>query len=580
MTMALLKSVSDPTATDNQGQTVLHEAAFYGRVTTLTLLLDFDRVHVNPRVRDMFGQTALECAVDQKHEECASILRDHIAAETATRAAAAAEYATSRKASLSRSPLKKKSKPPAAAAAHTAVLSTPATTVTTLPTSLKIPAPAPTASTPAPAVGIDSFVLNEDECEELQLQHIKDAAARALAAAAALDAEGNFEDLVDQAEEDDYDLGIAAAPAGAGIMPVAADFPPPGDAVAYIPSDDEGECSGGGGGGGGNKHDYELATGTPADQYVEVTQAEIFDPPTSFATSRYKKTYRAAPVPSRYMQLLTSLDEMLQAHCTLNGFDPVDGEEFHMALFREATDAAKSVEEMLSKVPAAAQRMWTSAQKFRRMTELCSIINAAIRSDHPMIIDPTVHLVRGINQLCIARRATTFGSSSGAVGGAGGGASQPNDGVLAIKFPADGITYRGATLPEEHLAFYTVGKEYRVPGYVATSFQEKVAKRFARRAWQEAEHSSTGRLPAVLYVVQVDPDGETDEDVLCQNANYIANTLVPGEDEYLFVPYSVFTVTKVELSPNPNYKKPHRIYITAADDSLLEAEDQPLAPWY
>ena len=84
----------------------------------------------------------------------------------------------------------------------------------------------------------------------------------------------------------------------------------------------------------------------------------------------------------------------------------------------------------------------------------------------------------------------------------------------------------------------------------------------------------------MIWVVQVDPEGEDDEEELCQNANYIANTHIPGEDEYLFVPYSVFTVTKVELSATPHHKKPHRIYITAAYDSLMESEDLPLAPWY
>ena len=121
-----------------------------------------------------------------------------------------------------------------------------------------------------------------------------------------------------------------------------------------------------------------------------------------------------------------------------------------------------------------------------------------------------------------------------------------------------------------------MGKQYRVPGYIASSFNEKVAKGFARRAYQ----SAAGKTDAVIFVVQVDPEGEEDEDELCQNANFITNTLVPGEDEYLFVPYSAFTVTKVEISPTPNYKKPHRIYIEASSDSLLEPEDLPLAPWY
>eukprot|EP00729_Bicosta_minor_P005202 gene5202-26196_t len=285
--------------------------------------------------------------------------------------------------------------------------------------------------------------------------------------------------------------------------------------------------------------------------------------------------YSSTPVPAEYMELLNALDELLKAHCVANGLDLKYARQFHMALLKEATSAASSVAQMLTQVPAAAQRMWTSAQKFRNTTELCSIINGAIRSDAEALVRPAAKLARGINQLCIARRSEIDICSD-----SGGGDASSNDGTVALKFPPSGLTYRGAILPTCHVAFYTVGKQYRIPGYLATSFAEKVAKSFSKRAWQAEKNSASGEQPAIIWVVQVDPAGEDDEEELCQNANYIANTLVPGEDEYLFVPYSAFTVTKVELSPTPNYKKPHRIYIEAAGDSLLEPEDLPLAPWY
>jgi hypothetical protein len=108
---------------------------------------------------------------------------------------------------------------------------------------------------------------------------------------------------------------------------------------------------------------------------------------------------------------------------------------------------------------------------------------------------------------------------------------------LEVKFPPGGRTFRGGLLPAEHLPFYTVGKQYRVPGYLASSFNEKIAMGFAKRAWQ----SASGQTAAVIFVVQVEVEGERDADELCQNANFITNTLVPGEDEYLFVPYSART---------------------------------------
>ena len=51
-----------------------------------------------------------------------------------------------------------------------------------------------------------------------------------------------------------------------------------------------------------------------------------------------------------------------------------------------------------------------------------------------------------------------------------------------------------------------------------------------------------------------------------------------GEGEYLFAPYSVFTVKSVRWSLNP--KVPHRIHLRAALDNSLESEAVPLSPWY
>ena len=43
------------------------------------------------------------------------------------------------------------------------------------------------------------------------------------------------------------------------------------------------------------------------------------------------------------------------------------------------------------------------------------------------------------------------------------------------KFPPAAITHRGGALPLQHHAFFTAGKKYRVPMYLATSFSEDKA---------------------------------------------------------------------------------------------------------
>jgi hypothetical protein len=62
--------------------------------------------------------------------------------------------------------------------------------------------------------------------------------------------------------------------------------------------------------------------------------------------------------------------------------------------------------------------------------------------------------------------------------------------------------------------------------------------------------------------------------------NFVKNSHVlsaltgePRESEFLFAPYSVFTVLEVE------WGYPHRVVLQAAADNKLEPEDLPLAPW-
>jgi hypothetical protein len=66
----------------------------------------------------------------------------------------------------------------------------------------------------------------------------------------------------------------------------------------------------------------------------------------------------------------------------------------------------------------------------------------------------------------------------------------------------------------------------------------------------------------------------------------VEKTQVEGEQEYLFVPYSVFTVRQVTWTKGrPN--KPHVIELEAAIDNMDEEDEEeesgialPLAPWY
>ena len=105
-------------------------------------------------------------------------------------------------------------------------------------------------------------------------------------------------------------------------------------------------------------------------------------------------------------------------------------------------------------------------------------------------------LILAINKLCVVRGARS---------------------VDALKFPDHGTTYRGGALPDEHQAFFTVGKKYRVPGFLATSFEESVAERFIYMAYDDGS-------PCIKWIVHVDERGAADLKYRCKHVNYVESS--------------------------------------------------------
>jgi hypothetical protein len=89
--------------------------------------------------------------------------------------------------------------------------------------------------------------------------------------------------------------------------------------------------------------------------------------------------------------------------------------------------------------------------------------------------------------------------------------------------------------------------------------------------------------PVVQWCIRLDkrsnPQGENALNRRCKHVNLLRVTHCPGEEEYLFAAFSVFTVREVAWSTNPTLQDPHHITIEAAIDNTFEPEDLPLAPW-
>ena len=175
-----------------------------------------------------------------------------------------------------------------------------------------------------------------------------------------------------------------------------------------------------------------------------------------------------------------------------------------------------------------------------RGREFCFILNRAVRGDESTLADPTAGLSRGINKLCVSVPP-----------------SPP--------FPPGDVCFRGGGFDDQFRAFFVQGRKFRQPAYLATSFSEQVARHFI---------DMRGGGDCVLWRVRIDPVRK------CVHVNLVTKRVpgLPDEQEYLFAPYSAFTVLSARWRAGTT-AEPHEVELLAAVDNKEEPEDLPLAPW-
>ena len=115
-----------------------------------------------------------------------------------------------------------------------------------------------------------------------------------------------------------------------------------------------------------------------------------------------------------------------------------------------------------------------------------------------------------------------------------------------------------------------MGKKYRVSGFLATSAKRSIAAKFA--------FSANSAHPCVIWRITFDPRGKHHPEYRVKHMTFVSKTLVEGEEEYLFAPYSVFTLVSTQWSAE--LARPHEFTVRPACDNKGEGETLPLAPWY
>ena len=130
-------------------------------------------------------------------------------------------------------------------------------------------------------------------------------------------------------------------------------------------------------------------------------------------------------------------------------------------------------------------------------------------------------------------------------------------------FPPDNICFRGGGFDDRFRSFFVRGRQFRQPAFLATSFDQAVANDFIARSTMASK---------ARWLVHIDQHDK------CHHVNLVHDTHVPGEEEYLFAPYSAFTVLSATWNAGTT-DDPHVIELLAAVDNKEAPEDLPLAPW-
>jgi hypothetical protein len=258
----------------------------------------------------------------------------------------------------------------------------------------------------------------------------------------------------------------------------------------------------------------------------------------TLAASRFKTAYDDAQLPE-VLEMGDCLGRLLRAYCQKEGLDWKQGGGF--SFFRDLQKEALQNSQDLQNVPVAAQRMWTSALRLHGR-EFCFILSEATRDDSAQLIEPAAELARAINQLCVT-------------------INRP--GMPAAVHPPNNICFRGGGFDDQFRTFFAPGRRFRQPVYLATSFSVEVARRFLARA---------GSPTKIMWRVHIDPVHK------CRHVNLVRRSNVPGEEEYLFAPYSAFKVVKATWAAG-TVQQPHVVELLAAVDNQGPSEELPLAPW-
>jgi len=190
--------------------------------------------------------------------------------------------------------------------------------------------------------------------------------------------------------------------------------------------------------------------------------------------------------------ILRAVEELIKIHAP---------DQWAKSFVTELVQAKKHKGGEIGKI---AQYLWTSAQRHGN-TELCGILNQAIREDDPHAIVHAAVFANAINMLLVDDDDSPQPWLQKAFQ-----KSFPYPGILSEEhqslylnfddpLPPEAsycCTWRGGGFRDECKSFFEIGKIYRVPGFLATSLDVNASLKFIARAGKA--------YPRILWCILLD----------------------------------------------------------------------------
>ena len=228
-------------------------------------------------------------------------------------------------------------------------------------------------------------------------------------------------------------------------------------------------------------------------------------------------------------------------------------------------------------VKTVSMLMWAAGKFGNIRSELCSLINRAIREDQSCEDEVLYHAV--LITRAIGKNLVANYQAKGLSRAQGSSESNFKDWPNGpqVDLHKEGwssnrdTTWRGGGMPRDDLQWYLDlqkrdCKKFRTKMFVASSFSREVADDFSQMRYDSKDKDGTGK---VLFCFRFERHN-------CLHVNYIDKTQYPQEKEFLLPPYTALELVKVDPSPDLD-ARPHRIEVKVMPDNQKEDFTLPLA---